>query len=684
MIRAERDRLLYRRDKELLVAEACGPDGIRVRATQNATFDEALPSGIDETLTAAYAKRREKTAVRAQVLETDGGMTGELVSGALRCTVSPTGKLTFYNAQGELLLEEYERDRFREKLAGDFYSALEIRPREYEPIEGTQNYRLTAHFEAKEGERFYGMGQYQQPHLNLKGCRLELAQRNSQVTIPFVVSSRDYGFLWNLPAIGQAVFANNVTEWTARSARQLDFWVCAGETPARVVENYAAVSGTVPVMPEKLLGFWQCKLRYQTQEELLEVAREYKRRGIPLDVIVADFFHWPHQGDWKFDRDYWPEPAAMAKELREMGISLMVSVWPTVEQGSENYEQMEEAGYLIRTEAGKRDRILSGAAVLDATNPDCRSFVWEKLKRNYYDDGVRMFWLDEAEPELTGYEYRHYRFFAGSDLEVGNCYPREYARLAYEGMREQGQEGIVNLLRCAWAGSQKYGALVWSGDIDSSFASLRSQIVSGLHMGMAGIPWWTTDIGGFCGGDIREESFHELLVRWFEFGAFCPVMRLHGYRKPFQPPIGTRGGGTCGSGAANEIWSYGERVYEICKSYIALRERMKPYLAGLMREAHEKGAPLMRPLFYEFPQDEACWETAYEYMFGASLLVCPVVTEKAERETVYLPEGTEWIHAWSGRRYAGGQRIEIEAPLEQIPFFVRGGRETLLRELMGR
>ena len=242
--------------------------------------------------------------------------------------------------------------------------------------------------------------------------------------------------------------------------------------------------------------------------------------------------------------------------------------------------------------------------------------------------------------------------------------------MAYEGMEAQGQENIVNLLRCAWAGSQRYGALVWSGDIDSSFRSLRNQLAAGLNMGISGMLWWTTDIGGFHGGNIYDEKFHELLVRWFEFGAFCPVMRLHGFREPFQQPLGTSGGGKHNSGAENEIWSYGPAVYEICKKYIALREKMRPYVRGLMQEAHEKGTPVMRPLFYDFPQEEAAWSVEDEYMFGPDVLVAPVLYEGQRERAVYLPAGT-WVNLHDKKEYDGERTVNVEAPLEALPVFVR-------------
>ena len=425
------------------------------------------------------------------------------------------------------------------------------------------------------------------------------------------------------------------------------------------------------MMPEYGLGFWQCKLRYQTQEELLEVAREYKRRGLPIDLIVVDFFHWPKQGEWKFDPVYWPDPDAMVKELNDMGIELMVSVWPTVDKTCENYEEMLEKGYLIRTERGFRVGLdFQGATIhYDATNPGAREYVWEKAKKNYYDKGIKVFWLDEAEPESSVYDFDNYRYHLGSNLRIGNLYPRDYAKGFYEGMEREGQKNIVNLLRCAWAGSQKYGALVWSGDIASSFESMRNQLAAGLNIGIAGIPWWTTDIGGFHGGDPNDENFRELFVRWFQWGAYCPVMRMHGDREPRQPQYGTTGGATCRSGAANEVWSYGDKVYDICVKYMNIREKLRDYTRKLMKEAHEKGTPIMRTMFYQFPKDEMCWTVEDQYMYGDRFLVAPVLYAGAKTRNVYLPKDFQWKDIENGSIYEGGTTIEVELSLETMPVF---------------
>ena len=656
IIKAEQGMLTIRCNNEIVWIEPWGRDALRVRACKQSQMPEE-----------AWAL--ENKGEFAAEIEA-GPEGGYIRNGKLTAKVSRAGALSFVNQKGELLLEEYFRNR--RDITSPKCSALDVDAREFKPILGG-DYTLAAHFESDPGEKLYGMGQYQQPYLDLKGCELELAQRNSQASVPFLLSSKGYGFLWNNPAVGSVTFGKNVTTWRAQSTKVLDYWITAGDTPAEIEESYASVTGTVPMMPDYGMGFWQCKLRYQTQDELLNIAREYKKRGLPISVIVVDFFHWPYEGEWKFDPEYWPDPDAMVRELKEMGIELMVSIWPTVDYESENFKEMKENGYLINTERGFPVglRCFTDTLHFDATNPDARSYVWNKVKQNYYDKGIKVFWLDEAEPEYSFYDFDHYRYHLGPNVQIGNIYPRCYAQTFYEGMEAEGQQNIVNLLRCAWAGSQKYGALVWSGDIHSSFESLRNQFAAGLNMGIAGIPWWTTDIGGFHGGNPSDPAFREVLVRWFEYGAFCPVMRLHGDREPHKAPMSDVRGGRCASGADNEVWSYGDEAYEICKKYMFLRERMRPYTEQLMREAHEKGSPVIRPLFYGFPEDKKAWEVEDQYLYGADILVAPILYAEQRERRVYLPEGVNWTEVWTGKGYEGGQTITVDAPIDQIPLFVK-------------
>ncbi|CZT48942.1 probable alpha-glucosidase 2 [Rhynchosporium secalis] len=657
MFYKEGNRLVYRYDAEELWIEPWGDNAFRIRATKEHRYPDENEG---------WALREVETKAAEITL---GEKEASIANGKIKATISKHGKVQIFNSAGKLLLEEYMRNR--SDLLDAKCSSLEVEAREFKPIPGG-DYHLTLRFESLDkNEKIFGMGQYQQPYLDLKGLDFELAHRNSQASVPFALSSRGYGFLWNNPAIGRAVLGKNIMSFEAYSTKFLDYWVAAGDTPAEIVEGYASVTGTVPMMPEYGLGFWQCKLRYQTQEELLKVAREYKSRNLPIDLIVIDFFHWPKQGDWRFDASFWPAPDEMVRQLDEMKIKLMVSIWPTVDKQSENYQEMKEKGYLIRVDRGIRTAMdFEGDSVhFDATNPEAREYLWQKAKKNYYQKGIEVFWLDEAEPEYNVYDFDNYRYWRGTNLAIGNIYPVEYARTFYEGMEAAGQKNIVNLIRCAWAGSQKYGALVWSGDIASSWGSFRNQLSAGLNMGIAGLPWWTTDIGGFHGGDPNDHHFRELFVRWFQWGTFCPVMRLHGDREPRQPQVGEGGGATCTSGADNEVWSYGEHVYEICTKYMNIREEMREYTRTLMADAHERGTPIMRPCFYEFPGDATCWDVETQYMYGPKYLCCPVLKPNQRRISAYLPAGAKWT--LDGKDFEGGQTVEVDCPIETMPVFVR-------------
>ena len=639
-----------RYNSELLRIEPWGKNGLRVRATP------------DNRLSGKNRALLDLPSGQAEIFVDDNA--GYIINGNAKASVNKEGKITFYNQNGKVLLEECQELHPIKRPARIFKPRL------------CGSYELCARFKSAPDERIFGMGQYQHSFLNLKGCTLELAHRNSQASVPFYISDLGYGFLWNLPAIGEVTFAKNLTKWKAEATSELDYLVIVDDTPRGIEESYMEAVGKAPKMPELALGFWQSKLRYRTQEELMSVARKYKELGIPVSVIVCDFFHWPHQGDFRFDYDYFPKPEEMTRELKEMGTELMVSVWPTIEFGSENYEEMLEKGLLIRNDRGPANHteFVHPAVYYDATNPEAREFVWEKAKKNYYDKGIRLFWLDEAEPEYMLYDYDNHRYYEGMCAEVGNVYPVDYARGFYEGLKSVGEKEIISLVRCAWAGSAKYGALVWSGDIMPTFESLGDQVRAGLNMAIAGIPWWTTDIGGFDYGDPSNSEYQELVMRWFEYATFCPVLRLHGYRAPYIPADpGATGGGQCYTGGDNEIWSYGEKAFEVCRSHIFLRERLKPYIMEQMDIAHSLGTPPMRPLFYDYPKDTLAWDVDDQYMFGSDILVCPIMELGKRQREVYFPQGEIWVDPYTNKEYEGGTRVSVDAPLERIPVFVRKG-----------
>ena len=662
---SQENALIFYRQGERVRIEGWGQDSLRVRATMQPGF-----TGENWALSEPVAHAAEVSLGEQQ--GPDGVQpAGTIVNGRLKAVVNHAGVITFYR-DGRRILQEYFRN-YGGTLSRES-RCLKIVNREWKGVIGGSEYALTVKFECNPGEKIFGMGQYQQGRMDMKGCLLELAQRNSQISIPFALSSLGYGFLWNNPAVGSACFANNYYEWTARSTREMDYWITAGETPRDILERYTAATGRAGLFPEELMGLWQCKLRYRTQEEVLSVARRYQQEGIPIDQIVIDFFHWTVQGDWKFDTTYWPDPKAMVEELHAMGIRVIVSVWPSVDRRSENFGPMMEQGLLMRTERGAAQTYdFQGDCVqIDVFNPEARRYVWDICRRNYYDLGIDGFWLDNSEPDLGVYDFDHYRYCQGPALSISNLYPQLFSRTFYDEMAKEGKP-VVNLLRCAWAGSQKYGNVVWSGDVPSTFEAFAGQIQCGLNMGLAGIPWWTTDIGGFMTDDVNDPDFLELLIRWYQFAVYSPVLRMHGDRGPYNiPPLDTRdwGGGYLHTGQPNELWSYGEENFAIMKHYYAIRMQMHDYIKGLYRQAQENGSPLMRAMFYEFPQDDRCWRLQDQYMFGDRYLVAPVLRPHAASRTVYLPQG-QWRLTSTGEVLPGGQEVPVRAPLDYMPVFER-------------
>ncbi|WP_026652539.1 TIM-barrel domain-containing protein [Butyrivibrio proteoclasticus] len=655
----ENGTLIAKRQGETLRIEPWGKNALRVRSTMYPAL-----SGNDWALTEDVNKGNATVNITSR----EDGPFAEITNGRVKATVNFAGVMSFYR-DDELILREYFRNYGGTESKES--RCLKYVNRDYSPISGG-DYEITLKFESNDKEKIFGMGQYQHPYTDLKGCILDLEQRNSQVTVPFQVSSLGYGFLWNNPAVGRVSFGMNYTEWISRCSKELDYWITVADTPKEIVENYTEVTGRAPAMPEELMGLWQCKLRYRTQEEVLKVARDYKSRNIPIDCMVIDFFHWTYQGDWKFDKTYWPDPKAMIDELHSMGIKVVVSVWPSVDKRSENFYDMLERGLLIKTERGGLQTYdyQGDCTEIDVTNPETRQYVWDICKKNYYDLGIDMFWLDNSEPDYVKYDFDYYRYYLGPALSCSNIYPQFYSRVFYDNMKTDDQP-VVNLLRSAWAGSQKYGNVVWSGDVPSTFEAFRDQLAAGLNMGLAGIPWWTTDIGGFMTDDVNDPDFRQLLIRWYEFAVFSPVLRMHGDRGPYDiPALDDRdfGGGYLHTGQDNELWSYGEDNYKIMKDQLDIRFELKPYIKSLYEETSKNGSPLMRTLFYEFPQDSKCWEIYDEYMFGDKYLVAPIFELNCFEREVYLPEG-KWEDIRDKKIYEGGQTVTAKAPIESIPVF---------------
>jgi alpha-D-xyloside xylohydrolase len=636
--------LVYQTEHETIVIEAWGVDGLRVRIIpagggQTSEWALDIPLGTEGTIT---------------ISEEEATLRNGKISVCIRDIFTQEGCLQFFrhsSGQQIPILSEYD------------YGVWAHNP-------GTRTFKLAGnglfqselHFAARNGERFYGMGENATGRVNLKGSVIDLYQRHVKAVVPFVVSSEGYGFLWNNPSLGRVEFGNNRTRWISYGCRQMDYFITAGDSYADIMEHYADATGHAPEFPYWASGFWQCKLRYQTQEEFLDVAREFKRRGLPLSVLVIDFLHWDVTGNWKLDPKFWPDPAAMVKELNDMGVRIMISPWTLVDEKSENFAYMKEHGLFTGSIGGKKDTVefFGPKYQYDPTNPEAARYLWSKWKANYVDLGIRTFWLDPCDEFHDIQDYDQVLYHIGPALEAHSFFVVAHQKNIYEGLLAAGEREIVNICRNAWAGSQRYGACPAPHDILSSFEHLEEYMKVGLNVMMSGIPWWNCDIGGFITHDNTSPRFHELMVRWYQYGVFLPIFRTHGYR------------------SNNEAWNIGGDSYAHIRAAMLLREHLRPYVMEQMKLASARGLPPMRPVFFDFPGDPEAADVEDEFLFGPDLLIAPVTAFGVRSREVYLPAGTDWIDAWTGEKVPGGQRLIADAPLEHIPVYVKGANGDLI------
>lgn len=593
-------------------------------------------------------------------------------------------KLVFYYRENQVLKEfSRKQSQVRRTIGIDDHipivdapsSSLNLSPREFH-FRSQNTYQAILRFEGDEHEKIFGLGGYQEENLDKNLGSYELMQRNSQTSIPFYLSNKNYGFIWNDASVGEVNFSKNQKKWTSFSTDAIDYLVTVGETPKVILESFTEMTGRSPEMNSDLLGLWQSKLRYQTIDEIKEVYEQYLKRKVHLSVLVIDYFHWTADGDFEFDLNYWQGIKELSKALKETNTQFMVSLWPTVTKESKHYREYVNNQMIIQAKEGS-SALFDGKDILDFSNPKTALKLQDLLDKNYRKNEINLFWADQAEPEMDRYEHHRYSVYEGDFSKVANRYPYHYLK-AVQSSNQPARNINPVLIRSGWFNSQKYGGLAWSGDIESSFASLRKQIQIGLNMGMSGISWWTSDIAGFHSGDSESSSFQELMIRWFQFAVFSPILRMHGDRQPHTQRIGESGGGVRTSGGPNEIWSFGPKVERVLTKFTQIRENLKPYIASVYQESTEYGYPLMRSLFFEFPEDKKTWSETTNYMFGSSLLIVPVVEEAVKEVEVYFPEGQTWIDVFSNEQFYGGQTYNIRLSLEQIPVFCKSG--TLLEK----
>ena len=554
-----------------------------------------------------------------------------------------SGALAYFDAEGKLLTTDSYRSLTPVEVAGEKALHAEV----YFDIYGSH-------------EGFYGLGQHQAGVWNYRGETVDLSQENTNIAVPLLISTNGYGIFWNNAARSRV---NNrfihKLYLSAEVADQMDYYFIAGPEPDQIIGRYRQLTGEVPLFGRWAYGFWQCKNKYQSQAELEGVAARYRAEHIPVDNIVQDWFWWVTMGEMKWNPHY-PDPQGMIDTLHNEHFHLMVSIWPYFRPGSTVYDDFDKKGWFVaKTQTAGFHPL--GQALYDATNPEARKQYWANAKAALFDIGVDAWWLDTDEPETEG---REDNILIGNNLHAGpgvryaNVFPVFHAGGVSDGQRAASDKKRVFILsRSAYAGSQRYGVTAWSGDVLCDWITFARQIPAGLNYAISGMPYWTTDIGGFIsGGDLNDPKFRELFVRWFQFGAFSPIFRVHGTRTPDE----------------NELWSYGPDAQKILVDYDTLRYRLMPYIYSQAWQVTSNHGTLMRPLVMDWRNDVQAQNTGDEYMFGPAILVSPVYTEGATSRTVYLPKAT-WYDFWTGQKQEGGTRIQADAPLSKLPLFVRAG-----------
>lgn len=510
-------------------------------------------------------------------------------------------------------------------------------------------------------EAFYGLGQHQAGVWNYRGESVDISQDNSNISVPLLVSSNGYGIFWNNDS--RSRFNNRFPNYLYISSEVsdlIDYYFLYGPELDQVIAAYRDLTGQAPLFGKWAYGFWQCKNRYKSQDEILGVARKYRELHIPADDIVQDWFWWNRKGEFVFNKNY-PDPKGMVDELHRLNFHLMISIWPFFEPGSANYEYMDERGWFIdKFKFAKPPYHTDAMAVYDATNPEARKFYWDQVNKGLFQIGLDAWWMDTTEPETEGQEENiqlGHKLAKGSGDRYVNLYPLLDTGAVYEGQRAASDGKRVFILsRSGFAGSQRDAVTAWSGDIVSDWLSFRRQIPAGLNFALSGIPYWTTDIGGFVFGSPTDPGFRELFIRWFQYGTFNPVLRVHGTRKPDE----------------NELWSYGPDAQKILVSFDRLRYRLLPYIYSLAWKTTNGGYTPMRPLVMDFRNDARAQNTSDEFMYGPAFLVNPITEPGATHRQVYLPDA-KWYDFWSGVTVEGNREVTADAPINRLPLYIRAG-----------
>lgn len=590
---------------------------------------------------------------------------------------TPGAHITFRTPQGKMLLDMTGwTQSVPNHKDGNAWLVNDRRPTD-PPF-----YSVSATFAAPDDEHYYGLGENQQGFLDHRGHSVQCwadytAAAGPSFCVPFMVTNKGYGVLWDNPSKTTIEPGfNEKTRWISQVGDRVSFFVVVGGTTDDIYAGYKLLTGPTHLLPEAAYGYIQSKNRYASQAEVMSVAKGYRERNLPADMLVVDWFYYTKMGQMDFEPKAWPDPAAMNKQLHKMGFSTMISVWPRFMPGSRYYDMLRQKNWFIHLANGTPIDGLPydhTGSDIDTTNPAAAAWYWNVIRENILSKGFDYLWADETEPDLPP---NGAYFHIGPGTEYFNVYPLFHTAALYNGYREdEPKDRALILSRDAYTGAQRNGTIFWSSDISPTWDAFRRQIPTGLDVEASGIAYWCNDTGGWQGlpkvhhparpplldpSDARAnvggyDDYPELYTRWFEYATFEPIFRTHGSRKE------------------NEVWSYGKQAEPILEKYLRLRYELMPYIYSLAYHTWKTGAPYMRPLFMDYPNDPNVADLRYEYMFGPDLLVAPVTTQGMTTRSVYLPEGAGWYNYWTNERFKGGQTIIAEAPIGTIPLFVRAG-----------
>jgi len=555
---------------------------------------------------------------------------------------------------------------FTDATGGRVTGEIPVHGRELKPwtFKGVPTWHVRQAFELGKGEAVYGLGQHQQDVMNYRGKSVHLEQQNMHVAIPVLVSNRGYGIFWDNPAITDVDAGQknaDVLSWNSQAGSCIDYYFIYGPEIDAVITGYRTITGAAPMPGKWVWGFWQCKNRYKTQAQILGVAGTYRSMRIPIDGVVQDWFYWyPHPwGSNQFAFSRYPDPRDMIASLHREKLHFMISVWAKFQPGSANYNTLKQAGVLYPLTGGNSAMWNPAASYYDAFSPLARKLYWDILNKDLFSLGVDAWWLDASEPELGGDwgQFASIKTYLGYGEFVYNAYPLMHTTAVYEGQRSvTDTKRVAILTRSAWAGQQRNGAFTWSGDINGTWEVFRAQIAAGINFCLSGIPFWTTDTGGYTfSKPPSDPAYAELFTRWFQFSTFCPMFRVHGVSYP------------------KEMWRFGPKFMPILEKFDHLRYRLMPYIYSCAWRITSEHYTLMRGLVMDFRTDLRVADIGDQFMFGPAILVNPVVHPGAKGRGVYLPAGTRWWDFWSGDLMEGGRTIHAEADIDSLPLAVRAG-----------